>query len=93
MQRHSRTLSSWAAHCIVFISQYLTTGSYHRRLSTSHAGGTQAIVMSAGPRGEPVLFSKDYSATDLVRMIQKKSDLAVTPISKRFVEAYLPDNG
>ena len=45
-------------------------------------------------KGRACLFSlKDYSATDLVRMIQKKTDLAVAPISKRFVEAYLPDNG
>jgi hypothetical protein len=33
----------------------------------------------------------DYSATDLVRLIQKKTELAVTPVSKRYVEAYLPD--
>ena len=42
--------------------------------------------------GRAALFSvKEYSATDLVRMIQKKTDLAVTPVSKRYVEAYLPD--
>jgi len=43
-------------------------------------------------RGRAALFSvKEYSATDLVRMVQKKTDLAVVPISKRYVEAYLPD--
>ena len=42
--------------------------------------------------GRAALFSvREYSATDLVRMIQKKTDLAVTPVSKRYVEAYLPD--
>lgn len=42
--------------------------------------------------GKACLFSmQDYSATDLVRLIQKKTELAVTPISRRYVEAYLPD--
>lgn len=42
--------------------------------------------------GRAVLFSiKDYTATDLVRLVQRKTDLAVTPVSKRYVEAYLPD--
>ncbi|HCA35914.1 MAG TPA: hypothetical protein DEP13_04640 [Gammaproteobacteria bacterium] len=42
--------------------------------------------------GRAALFSiKEYSATDLVRIIQKKTDLAVTPVSKRYVEAYLLD--
>lgn len=42
--------------------------------------------------GRAALFSvKDYSATDLVRLIQKKTDLAVTPVSRRYVEAYLLD--
>ncbi len=42
--------------------------------------------------GSACLFSMiDYSATDLVRLIQKKTELAVTPVSKRYVEAYLPD--
>ena len=44
-------------------------------------------------QGRACLFSlKDYTATDLVRAIQKKTDLAVVPISRRYVEAYLPDN-
>ena len=44
-------------------------------------------------KGRACLFSmKDYTATDLIRMVQKKTDLAVVPISKRYVEAYLPDN-
>ena len=43
--------------------------------------------------GSACLFSlTDYSATDLVRLIQKKTELAVTPVSKRYVEAYLPDS-
>jgi hypothetical protein len=43
--------------------------------------------------GSACLFSMtDYSATDLVRLIQKKTELAVTPVSKRYVEAYLPDS-
>ena len=42
--------------------------------------------------GRAALFSvQHYSATDLVRMVQKKTDLAVVPVSKRYVEAYLPD--
>lgn len=42
--------------------------------------------------GSACLFSMtDYSATDLVRLIQRKTELAVTPVSKRYVEAYLPD--
>ncbi len=42
--------------------------------------------------GRAALFSvKEYSATDLIRMVQKKTDLAVVPVSKRYVEAYLPD--
>jgi len=43
-------------------------------------------------QGKACLFSlKDYTATDLVRLIQKRTELAVTPVSKRYVEAYLPD--
>ena len=42
--------------------------------------------------GRAALFSvQHYSATDLVRMVQKTTDLAVVPVSKRYVEAYLPD--
>ena len=43
-------------------------------------------------QGKACLFAlKDYTATDLVRLIQKRMELAVTPISRRYVEAYLPD--
>tara|TARA_Y100000589_G_scaffold119364_1_gene113643 strand:+ start:2915 stop:3343 length:429 start_codon:yes stop_codon:yes gene_type:complete len=43
-------------------------------------------------QGKACLFAlKDYTATDLVRLIQKRTELAVTPISRRYVEAYLPD--
>lgn len=43
-------------------------------------------------QGKACLFSLNgYSATDLVRLIQRKTELAVTPISRRYVEAYLPD--
>ena len=43
-------------------------------------------------QGKACLFSlKDYTATDLVRLIQKRTELAVTPVSRRYVEAYLPD--
>jgi len=42
--------------------------------------------------GKACLFSlKDYTATDLVRLIQKRTELAVAPVSRRYVEAYLPD--
>ena len=85
---------------ISFAWLILSTASISRCLTTDHFGKHHSELRAGGtlPRderwnaGRAALFSvKEYSATDLVRMIQKKTDLAVTPVSKRYVEAYLPD--